>query len=82
MDQPDDFSSPAGNLFMPIAEEGTRRERARNQSLMQAQLAAAIREALKDTLAEPLPFEVRFLLDLLAAKEQAARRASGRERNN
>jgi hypothetical protein len=49
---------------------------------MQAQLAAAIREALKDTLAEPLPFEVRFLLDLLAAKEQAARRASGRERNN
>lgn len=49
----------------------------RDQSLVQAQLAAAMRDALKRTLVEPLPFEVLFLLDLLAAKEQAARRPSG-----
>ncbi len=65
---------------MPIAEEGARLEKARDESLMQAQLAVAVREALKGTLAEPLPFEVRFLLDLLAAKEQAAHRSSGTTR--
>ncbi len=62
---------------MPIAEESARRERVRDECLMQAQLAVAVREALKSTLAEPLPFEVRFLLDLLAAKEHAARRSAG-----
>jgi hypothetical protein len=50
--------------------------RARDESLMQAQLGAAVRQALRDTLAAPLPFEVAFLLDRLAAKERAAGRSA------
>lgn len=61
---------------MPVGNEMSRQDRIHDQRLVQTQLGAAMRDALKGTLVEPLPFEVRFLLDLLAAKEQAARSSS------
>jgi hypothetical protein len=55
-----------------------RSRRDRDALLVQAQLAAAIREALKATVAEPLPFTLRLLLDRLAARERGARASKPR----
>jgi hypothetical protein len=58
--------------------EWVRARRDRDALLVQAQLAAAIREALKATVAEPLPFTLRLLLDRLAARERGARASKPR----
>ncbi len=51
-------------------------QRARDESLVQAQLAAAMQGALRATLGEPLPDDVLRLLDRLA--ERARREEEAR----
>lgn len=46
------------------------RQREEDEFQLQKQLGGAIREALRPTLTDPLPFELRLLLDILASRQK------------